>query len=230
MSDEPGPRPADDSASKREWRSLPLDRFNAFSDGVFAIAITLLVLEIAIPNEGVRVLPALREQWPDFVGYYISFAFIGGLWIAHSGVTKYMKRGDTTSYALNLVLLLFVGLLPFATSLMVTHLGGADAEIAVLLYGVDLLLASLALSVLILYLSREPTLLVDEIAEGALRRITRRRWTAIGLNVLAIAVALVSPRIAAGLYLLETTLLLILPMLGLHRNRRRPGADQAPPV
>ena len=68
--------------------TLPLDRFNAFSDGVFAIAITLLVLEITIPHAGESVLPALREQWPEFLGYYISFAFIGGIWIAHSGVTS----------------------------------------------------------------------------------------------------------------------------------------------
>ena len=135
------------------------------------------MLEIAIPHAGVPVLPALREQWPEFLGYYISFAFIGGIWIAHSGVTKFMKSGDAESFALNLLLLLFVGLLPFSTALMVTHLNGADAKPAVLLYGVNLLLASLVLSLLIRYLAREPSLLVDEIAEGTLRRITRQRWT-----------------------------------------------------
>ena len=114
----PGPLPAEDGTSERERRSLPLDRFNAFSDGVFAIAITLLVLEIAIPRAGVPVLPALREQWPEFLGYYISFAFIGGIWIAHAGVTKFMKSGDPASFSLNLLLLLFVGLLPFSTALM----------------------------------------------------------------------------------------------------------------
>ncbi len=124
MSEEPGLRAAGDSTSGRESHFLPLDRFNAFSDGVFAIAITLLVLDIAIPHAGVRVLPALREQWPEFLGYYISFAFIGGIWMAHSGVTKFMKHGDSESYALNLLLLLLVGLLPFSTALMVTHLNG----------------------------------------------------------------------------------------------------------
>jgi uncharacterized membrane protein len=224
MSDEPQQQSQVDSSAHRERHSLPLDRFNAFSDGVFAIAITLLVLEITIPGAGVRVLPALREQWPEFLGYYISFAFIGGIWIAHSGVTKFMKRGDPASFALNLLLLLFVGLMPFTTALMVTHLAGADAESTVLLYGVNLLLASIVLSLLIRYLAREPSLLVDDIAEGTLRRITRQRWTALELNVLAIAVALVAPKVAVGLYLVQTTLLLVIPFLGLRRHHHRPGA------
>ena len=225
MNDEPPPRPPDSSAGGREPRSLPLDRFNAFSDGVFAIAITLLVLEIAVPAEGVRLLPALREQWPEFLGYYISFAFIGGIWLTHSGVTKYMRRGDSVAYALNLLLLLFVGLLPFATSLMVTHLSGADVEIAVLLYGVDLMLATLTLSLLILYVAREPALLVDEIDEATLQRVVRQRWASIGLNAVAIVFALVAPQVAVGLYLLQTMILLVLPLLGLRRHRlqRRAG-------
>ena len=176
MSDEPkrtpedaGAATQDGSAAKREVNTLPLDRFNAFSDGVFAIAITLLVLEISVPHAGVRVLPALRAQWPDFLGYFISFAFIGGIWIGHSGVTKFLKRADTESYAANLLLLLFVGLLPFSTALMVTHLTGPDARFTAAIYGVNLLLASVVLSLLILYLAREPSLLVDNIAEGTLR-------------------------------------------------------------
>lgn len=225
MSDEPQQHSADGSTADREGHFLPLDRFNAFSDGVFAIAITLLVLEITVPRGGVRLLPALREQWPEFLGYYISFAFVGGIWIAHSGVSKYLKRGDAAAYALNLLLLLFVALLPFATALMVTHMTGTDAKAAVLLYGVDALLATLVLSLLILYLVQEPDLLVDDIAESTLRRVTRRRWTAIGVNALAIAVAVVAPQVAVGLYLLETTILLIIPLLGWRRHRRRPRPE-----
>ncbi len=62
----------------------PLDRFNAFSDGVFAIVITLLVLELPVPPEGAPVLPALAESWSDFLGYAISFAFVGGIWLSHA--------------------------------------------------------------------------------------------------------------------------------------------------
>jgi hypothetical protein len=72
----------------------PFDRFNAFSDGVFAIVITLLVLELPVPPEGVPLRPALAASWPDFLGYAISFALVGGIWLYHAGLTKYLKRGD----------------------------------------------------------------------------------------------------------------------------------------
>jgi uncharacterized membrane protein len=227
MNDEPQQTSNEGSAAAREGHWLPLDRLNSFSDGVFAIAITLLVFEITVPKEDVPLLPALRELWPEFLGYYISFAFIGGIWITHSGVTKYMKRGDTAAYALDLVLLLLVGMLPFTTTLMVTRLTGADAGIATLLYGVDLLLASLVLSLLSLYVAREPTLLVDTIAEGTLRRVARRRWATIGLNVVAIVVALIAPRVAVGLYVVVSTLLLVIPLLGLRRHRMQRRTGQA---
>jgi uncharacterized membrane protein len=138
-------------------------------------------------------------------------------------MTKYMRRGDTAAFAVNLVLLFFVCLLPFSTALMVTHLGGADAELATLLYGINALLASLALSLLILYLAQEPALLADVIDESVLRRVTRRRWASIGLNAVAIATALVSPPVAAGLYFVVSTSLLVIPLLGMRRrllNRR----------
>ena len=221
MSGESRQTSAAGSAVERDTHSLPLDRFNAFSDGVFAIAITLLAIEIAVPPEGVPLLTALREMWPEFLGYYISFAFIGGIWITHSGVTKFMRLGDSAAYALNLVLLLFVGLLPFTTSLMVTRLRGEDAGLATLLYGVDVLLASLVMSLLIFYLAREPALLVDDLDEATLRRVARQRWASIGLNGVAIALALVAPQVAAGLYLVASTTLLIIPLLGMRRHRRQ---------
>ena len=62
------------------------------------------------PHEGVRLLPALREPWPQILGYYVSLAFIGSLWIIHAGVTRFIKRGDPAACALNLLLLLIITL------------------------------------------------------------------------------------------------------------------------
>ena len=128
--------------------SIPtLDRFDAFSDGVFAIAITLLVLELPVPPEDLPLVPALLEAWPDFLGYIMSFAFIGGIWLTHSGLTRLREeRGDTVASGMNLLLLLLVALLPFTTSVLVTHLSTADVSVSVFLYGINVLLASLTLS------------------------------------------------------------------------------------
>jgi len=199
---------------------MPLDRFNAFTDGVFAIAITLLVLELTVPAGEGRLLPALAEQWHEFLGYVISFVFIGGIWISHAGMTKLMRQADGVSYGIDLLMLLFVAMLPFSTSLMVTHLSGPDVKPAVVIYGINVLLASLTLSLLMFYIASERSLIVDEVADATLEAKVRQRWIVIALNVVAIAIALVLPLAAVGLYLITTILALALPLVHLRRHRR----------
>ena len=147
-----------------------------------AIVITLLVLELPVPPVDAPILKTLSEDWPDFLGYLISFAFIGGVWIAHSRLTRVMKAADTVAYSANLLMLLFVGMLPFATTVMVTHLSRPDMKAAVVMYGLNVLLASVTLSLLMIYVAREPRLLVDDVADDFLRIITRQRWVSIGVN------------------------------------------------
>lgn len=65
-------------------RLLPTGRLEAFSDGVFAIAITLLVIELHVPTGSEPLVKGLEHEWPRYLGYFVSFAFIGGVWIAHS--------------------------------------------------------------------------------------------------------------------------------------------------
>jgi len=217
--DETGDQQALDS-TKTGWAELlPLDRFNAFSDGVFAIAITLLALELTVPVASERLLSALVEQWPEFLGYFISFAFIGGMWLTHARMTRLMKQGDAAVFGINLLVLLFIGVLPFTTSLMVRNLSGPDVEVAVLVYGINVLIASLLLSFLLVYIARDRRLVEDEVADDTLAAIARRRWAAIGVEVIAILCALIVPMVAVALYLAATLLLLIAPLVRLHRSR-----------
>jgi len=206
--------------AQRRATILPLDRFNAFSDGVFAIAITILVLELAVPSLSVPLPEALRELWPDFLGYFISFFYIGGIWISHASLTHLMKRGDSIAYGLNLLMLLFVALLPFMTRLMVTRISTPDISMATFIYGLNVLIASLTLSLLIFYVARQPQLMVDELADDSLKRLYRLRWIAIGGNAFAVILALVAPFVAVILYLVVAVLFLVLPLLGMHRARR----------
>ena len=205
----------------RDADLLPLDRFNAFTDGVFAIAITLLVLEPTVPAASSRLLPALAEEWHEFVGYLISFVFIGGIWASHAGMTKLMRQADAVAYGIDLLMLLFVAVLPFSTNLMVTHLSGPDVTAAVVIYGINVLLASLSLSLLMFYIASERSLVADGVADEMLETKVRQRWILIAVNVAAIALAVVAPLAAVGLYLVDTVIALALPLLQLRRHRRR---------
>lgn len=199
-------------------QQIGLDRLNAFSDGVYAIAITLLVLELTVPEGKARIFTALGDQWQEFLGYFISFGFIGGSWVTHARMTRVMQRADGTVGGLNLLVLLFVAILPFTTSLMVVNLDGDAVAGAVIVYGANVLIASLALSALLLYIRRDPWLLIGNLADDVLAAMVRARWIAIGITVLALAVALVAPMAAVALYLLVTLLVLLLPLVGLRRH------------
>lgn len=214
------PAPESDGRTRPASEFLPLDRFTAFTDGVFAIAITLLVLELTVPALEAPLLPTLAEQWHEFLGYLISFVFIGGIWVAHAGMTKLMREADAIAYGIDLLMLLFVGLLPFSTELMVTHLEGPDVTAAVVIYGANLLVASSTLSLLMFYIASERSLVLDSVADDELDAKVRRRWSIIVLNVVAIAVAIVLPIAAVGLYLITTIVGLLLPLVRLRRRKR----------
>lgn len=207
------PRGVEDSADFH-----PLDRFNAFSDGVFAIVITLLVLELPVPPASVPVLPALAESWPDFLGYAISFAFVGGIWLSHAGLTKYLKRGDAVSFRLNLVLLLFVSLLPFSTHLMVAHMEGEGTREAVAVYGVNLLLASGMITALLYYAAHDRYLVVDDVDDDKVNRAYRRRRMNLILIAVTIFVGFIAPVIALGFYIVLAFGFILQPLIGMRRK------------
>src|SRR5262249_23078248 len=98
---------------RRRPFSLRTSRMEAFSDGIFAIASTLLVLDLTVPPVGPDVAQKLHEQWPIYLAYLVSFLSIGQAWLNHSVITEYLDRADPILLRLNVVLLFFVSLLPF---------------------------------------------------------------------------------------------------------------------
>ena len=109
-------------------------RVEAFSDGVFAIAITLLILEIKIPGYDTDLNVQLMRQWPSYLGFFISFAFIGIMWLNHHRLFTYIKKTDDVLLLLNLLLMLGVCIIPFTTALLAAHLGHPGAWTAVVVY------------------------------------------------------------------------------------------------
>ena len=103
-------------------------RLEAFSDGVFAVAITLLALNLTVagPGHGISLSKQLGTHWPSFVAYLISFFTIGIIWVNHHALIRSIKVVDRTLLFLNLVLLLFVVLIPFGTATAAEYLTRND--------------------------------------------------------------------------------------------------------
>jgi uncharacterized membrane protein len=196
---------------------LPLGRLEAFSDGVFAIAITLLVLELSVSEDaGDHLLSSILHEWPSLLAYLTSFMTIGVIWLQHSAITGALRAADTTLYRLNLLVLLLVGFIPFPTKLVSEFVDDYDAErVAVVFYGLTLLALALALTAFVRYAAENPRLVKDEVAaenvEAALVHQPDFLFYGIG-----IAVGLFLPRIGVLLFL-GTALYIGIPGRTLHR-------------
>src|SRR2546423_8681001 len=114
---------------------VPTSRIEAFSDGVFAIAITLLVLEIKVPTHSEDLWHDLGQLWPSYVGFVVSFFTIGVIWVNHHRQFELFVRADRTLMFLNLQLLLWVAFIPFPTSLVAEYFReGVHEDVASAVY------------------------------------------------------------------------------------------------
>jgi uncharacterized membrane protein len=110
---------------------LESGRLEAFSDGVFAVAITLLALNLAVPRPGAGPLTGqLTSHWPVFAAYVVSFLTIGIIWVNHHTLFKGFSEVDRVMLFLNLLLLFFIVSIPFATATIASYLGHRDTDAA----------------------------------------------------------------------------------------------------
>ncbi len=169
-------------------------RVEAFSDGVFAIAITLLVLELKVPPAGNSELAALLiRQWPSYLAFLASFAFIGIMWINHHRLFTHIHRSDHVLLVLNLLLLLGVITVPFPTAVLAENLGQPGERTATLLYSGTYVVIAIAFNVLWRYAtSRKRRLLGPEVDTTAVTQIGFQYAFGPLLYVLCFALAWVS--------------------------------------
>jgi uncharacterized membrane protein len=198
---------------------LRTNRLEAFSDGVFAIAITLLVLELGVPQSSVDdPMGAIAAEWPSYVAYLVSFASVGAIWLEHNTITEHLRNTDTVFIRLNLLLLLVVSFLPFPTGLLSQYHGHLGAErVAVTLYGVTLFAASVMISVLWHHAMREQLVREDLDAADALT-LSRRLNPSLIAYVVLIGTGLLVPRVALFGYL-GIAVFLIVPFELFRRHR-----------
>ncbi len=190
------------------------NRIIGFSDGVFAIAITLLVLTIDLPANlpSEEVSSFLWGALPQVLVYAVSFMVIGTFWLRHHAMFDMSRAVDTRILVLNLVFLAFVGLLPFSSDLMGLNEQAPNAVIAFCAVGGAAMLCEFALW---RHLHRNRDLLLADLPEEHIVELRNWRLWSLGLFIVAILISLLSPRIAV------VSLLVFLPLYEFAHHRRR---------
>lgn len=181
---------------------MSTSRAEAFSDGVFAIAITLLVLEIDVPEPGSgRLGHELLAQWPSYAAYVVSFLTIGVIWINHHAMFRRLRMVDHSILIWNLLLLMSVGLLPFTTALMAAYLKEGQGEtLAAAIYSGSFLLMSVFFAATNRHiLFSKPQLLEESVDVNTRREALSRGVAGLVPYLLATILAVVSPYITLAI-------------------------------
>jgi uncharacterized membrane protein len=171
-------------------------RVEAFSDGVFAIAITLLVLDLKAPASRGAVTRDLLAQWPAYVAYLASFGYIGVIWVNHHNLFTRIARVSGSLLWRNLALLLTMSVLPFPTAVVASafqYRDVADERTAVIFYALVAGAAAASWLVLFHFLSRAPYLLADEAHTVFFAAERRRAVFGITLYALSAVIAVWYP-------------------------------------
>ena len=176
-------------------------RTEAFSDGVFSIAATLLVLDLKVPAANGNLLPALAHLWPAYASYAVSFVTIGIIWMNHHAIFAHLRRVDRPLQALNLLLLLIVAVIPFPTSILATYLeSGHDQAAAGAIYGIVMTGMGLSFGSLWLYVLRHDALRTTTIPEARKRALLLRFAVGSPVYAAGIGLAFVSARLSLLIY------------------------------
>jgi len=189
------PRQEDDEAAEEG-----IGRILALSDGVFAIAMTLLILEIAVPAPGVTDLPkALLRLWPHYLAYVLSFVVIARFWVAHHVSFRLIARYDGVLVWLNLLLLMFVSFLPFPTAVLGAHNGEPAAAV---LYAAAVILTGTASTAYWWYASGRGGLLRSDVGDAQVRALRARALSSPVFFALTLPIAAFVPFAAEILWFL----------------------------
>jgi uncharacterized membrane protein len=190
------------------------NRLEMFSDGVFAIAITLLVLEIAVPHiEGDASLArALWHEWPSFLGFTLSFITIGLMWMNHHSMFKDIDRTDHRLLVINTLLMLCISFTPYPTAILAEHFQHPEQRLtATLFYGACITVTAIFFVGLWLYASVGRRLIDHHVSEVRVRSRTRRYLPGPAIYALGLPLAFVTPWASLGLWI-ALSILYLLPL------------------
>lgn len=197
-----------DSGPVRSLGAVSTTRLEAFSDGVFAIATTLLVLEITVPRVGEDgdLFQSLFDLWPSYLSYLVSFLTIGVMWVNHHFLIGLYQRVDRPLLFLNLGLLAVVAFIPFPTAVLAEYLvEGTQSQLsaATVLYGVVMIALTAMFTLLWLHTRNAVDSMRDaDASAGVIAKAIKFCFVALGLYAAAILLALVVPVAALAVFVL----------------------------
>jgi uncharacterized membrane protein len=188
------------SAPEASIRGVSSTRLETFSDGVFAIAITLLVLEFGVSTGTHDLGKALLDIWPSYLAYVTSFLTIGVIWVNHHALFDLVDRVDRPMLFINTLLLMLVAFTPFPTRLIAEFLRRGDEETAAIAYGATFIVMAVVFQILWRWMSTGRRLIRADVPQAALDDITRSFNPGIPIYAAATLVALASPLASIVLY------------------------------
>jgi uncharacterized membrane protein len=198
------------------WVKNNIRWLEAFSDGVFAIAITLLILEIKVPQIGLQSEPrtlfeGLVKLWPSYFGYVLSFVTIGIYWVRHHFLFMIYEKTDYWFKWLNLLFLMWISFLPFPTEVLARYMQGGstrDERTAVAFYAIGLTL--ICWTLMWLYASYRHRLIDPRLAPQFLRHVTTHYVVSVALFCITISLSLIEPNLGLAVCV-GVTLYYLLP-------------------
>ena len=212
-----------------------LDRFEGFTDAVFAIALTLLIVEIKPPGApegpeaGASLAQAIASQWRELVALLLCFLSIGVYWLSHHYSGRIYTRSDHVFSVINLGFLLAVTVLPYPLRIWCYHVGTAHEATASIVMAAGLVLPGLFWMGKWFYALPDRRLMDRRLTDEFLAQLTRRYSIAVGVEVLAIPLAALSPRAGVALSLGVVAFFLIPPPKPRYRDGQAPAESDVAP-
>lgn len=178
---------------------MPKGRLEAFADGIFAFAATLLVLNLAVTG-GQPLAHELTRIWIGYVAYALSFVTIGIIWMNHHLVMHQVARTDRTFLSLNVLFLMLIAFIPFPTRLLALYIDSPDGRAAALAYGITLTMTALLFNALWRYAAHNRRLIREDADQRTVSGITRSYIPGPIIYFIATLVALFNPIASGALY------------------------------
>ena len=202
-------------------------RLEAFSDGVFAIAITLLIIEVAVPEaEHGALWDELVDAWPQFAAYAVSFFVIGIMWVNHHALVDLARTVDRAFLFLNLLLLLFVVTIPFTTALLADYIReGDNAKVAAAIYGASLFGCSIGFQAIWAWIARHSGGLAVELPADRIRSTWARFGIGLLIYLATIGLAFMNPILTLLVHFI-IAIYYMFDQLIVRRNSTRPMPEE----